>query len=146
MRCLVTGATGYIGGRLVPRLLDAGHEVRCMTRSKARLRDVPWARRVEVAEADALDAGALRAALAGVDVAYYLIHSMDTGSDFEETDRDRRGDLRGRGAGRRGRPARSTSAAWPRTTRSCRRTCAPAPRSRRSCWPPGCRPRCCELR
>jgi uncharacterized protein YbjT (DUF2867 family) len=87
MRCLVTGATGYIGGRLVPRLLDAGHEVRCMTRSKARLRDVPWARRVEVAEADALDAGALREALAGVDVAYYLIHSIDTGSNFEETDR-----------------------------------------------------------
>jgi uncharacterized protein YbjT (DUF2867 family) len=87
MRCLVTGATGYIGGRLVPRLLDAGHDVRCMTRSKARLRDVPWAGRVEIAEADALDAGALRDALAGVDVAYYLIHSIDTGSDFEDTDR-----------------------------------------------------------
>jgi uncharacterized protein YbjT (DUF2867 family) len=87
MRCLITGATGYIGGRLVPRLLDAGHEVRCMTRSKARLRDVPWAGQVEIAEADALDADGLRAALAGVDVAYYLIHSIDTGSDFEETDR-----------------------------------------------------------
>jgi uncharacterized protein YbjT (DUF2867 family) len=87
MRCLVTGATGYIGGRLVPRLLDAGHEVRCMTRSKSRLRDVPWAGRVEIAEADALDTGSLREALAGVDVAYYLIHSIDTGSNFEDTDR-----------------------------------------------------------
>ncbi len=87
MRCLVTGATGYIGGRLVPGLLDAGHEVRCMTRSRGRLRDVPWIGRVEIAEADALDADALRAALAGVDVAYYLIHSIDTGIDFEETDR-----------------------------------------------------------
>jgi uncharacterized protein YbjT (DUF2867 family) len=87
MRCLVTGATGYIGGRLVPRLLDAGHEVRCMTRSRDRLRDVPWAGQVEIAEADALDSDALRAALAGIDVAYYLIHSIDTGSNFAETDR-----------------------------------------------------------
>jgi uncharacterized protein YbjT (DUF2867 family) len=87
MRCLVTGATGYIGGRLVPRLLDAGYDVRCMTRSKSRLRDVPWAGRVEIAEADALDADALREAMAGVDVAYYLIHSIDTGSNFEDTDR-----------------------------------------------------------
>jgi uncharacterized protein YbjT (DUF2867 family) len=87
MRCLVTGATGYIGGRLVPRLLDAGLDVRCMTRSKSRLRDVPWAGRVEIAEADALDADALREALTGVDVAYYLIHSIDSGSNFEDTDR-----------------------------------------------------------
>jgi uncharacterized protein YbjT (DUF2867 family) len=87
MRCLVTGATGYIGGRLVPRLLDAGHEVHCMTRSRDRLRDVPWGEQVEIAEADALDGDALRTALAGIDVAYYLIHSIDTGSNFAETDR-----------------------------------------------------------
>ena len=49
--CLVTGATGYIGGRLVPELLDAGHRVRVLTRSPERLRDHPWASRVEVARA-----------------------------------------------------------------------------------------------
>lgn len=76
MRCLVTGATGYIGGRLVPELLAAGHEVRCMVRSVSRLRDQPWASRVETAEADATDPGRTRKALDGVDVAYYLIHTM----------------------------------------------------------------------
>ena len=83
---LVTGATGYIGGRLVPRLLAEGHTVRAMTRSARRLRDVPWAAEVEVAEADALQPDSLVAALTGVDVAYYLIHSIDSG-EFEDTDR-----------------------------------------------------------
>jgi uncharacterized protein YbjT (DUF2867 family) len=84
---LVTGATGYIGGRLVPRLLAEGHRVRAMTRSAGRLRDVPWAGDVDVVEGDALQAASLTAALAGVDVAYYLIHSIDTGGDFEDADR-----------------------------------------------------------
>ncbi|GAA3508125.1 uncharacterized protein YbjT (DUF2867 family) [Streptosporangium album] len=87
MRCLVTGATGYIGGRLVPELLDAGHDVRCMVRSVSRLRDQPWASRVEIAQADATDAGQTRKALDGVDVAYYLIHTMGGGADFAEADR-----------------------------------------------------------
>ncbi len=84
---LVTGATGYIGGRLVPRLLAEGHQVRAMTRSVSRLRDVPWADQVEVVEGDALGGTGLDAALAGVDVAYYLIHSIGEGAEFEETDR-----------------------------------------------------------
>ena len=75
--CLVTGASGYIGGRLVPELLDAGHRVRCMARSARRLRDHPWADRVEIVEADATDPASSRRALEGVDVAYYLIHSME---------------------------------------------------------------------
>ena len=83
---LVTGATGYIGGRLVPRLLAEGHHVRAMTRSAGRLRDVPWAGDVEVVEADALEPATLGPALAGVDVAYYLVHSIDAG-DTEDTDR-----------------------------------------------------------
>src|SRR5689334_4797614 len=53
LTCLVTGATGYIGGRLVPELLDAGHRVRVLTRSPERVRDHPWAGRVEIARADA---------------------------------------------------------------------------------------------
>ena len=86
MRTLVTGATGYIGGRLVPRLLAEGHSVRAMTRSAARLRDVPWAAEVEVVQADALDPAALGPVLEGIDVAYYLIHAIDTGA-FEDLDR-----------------------------------------------------------
>ena len=85
--CLVTGATGYIGGRLVPELLAAGHRVRVMTRSPERLRDHPWAGQVEIARADAGDAEAVAAACAGVDVVYYLVHALGTGKEFEETDR-----------------------------------------------------------
>jgi uncharacterized protein YbjT (DUF2867 family) len=85
--CLVTGATGYVGGRLVPRLLEAGYEVRCMTRSRARLRDQPWIDDVQVVEADAADPAATAAALEGVRTAYYLIHSMLGGPRFEQADR-----------------------------------------------------------
>jgi uncharacterized protein YbjT (DUF2867 family) len=92
MRCLVTGATGYIGGRLVPRLLAAGspeerYTVRCLSRSAARLRDVPWAGRVETAEGDLSDPGTLPAAFDGVDVAYFLVHSLGQ-RDFERLDRE----------------------------------------------------------
>jgi uncharacterized protein YbjT (DUF2867 family) len=85
--CLVTGATGYIGGRLVPELLDAGHRVRVMTRSPERLRDHPWAERVEIVRADARDPEQVAAACAGVDVVYYLIHALGSGPQFEATDR-----------------------------------------------------------
>ena len=84
---LVTGATGYIGGRLVPRLLAEGHAVRAMTRHAGRLRDVPWAEQVEIVEADALGGDGLDAALVGVDVAYYIVHSLGQAPEFEETDR-----------------------------------------------------------
>jgi uncharacterized protein YbjT (DUF2867 family) len=87
MRCLVTGATGYIGGRLAPRLLEAGHEVRCLSRSAGRLRDVPWASRVEVVEGDLSDPGTLPAAFESVDVAYFLMHSLGQ-PGFERLDRE----------------------------------------------------------
>ncbi|MDK3255133.1 SDR family oxidoreductase [Blastococcus capsensis] len=87
LTCLVTGATGYVGGRLVPELLAAGHRVRVMSRSPERLRDHPWAADVDVARADAGDAEAVAQACSGVDVVYYLIHSLGTGPEFEETDR-----------------------------------------------------------
>ncbi|MBV1940188.1 SDR family oxidoreductase [Streptomyces sp. BV286] len=86
-RCLVTGATGYIGGRLVPELLDAGHRVRCMARSPGALRDHPWAGDAEVVHGDVTDAESVAEAMRGVDVAYYLVHALGTGKGFEETDR-----------------------------------------------------------
>ncbi|WP_078868838.1 SDR family oxidoreductase [Streptomyces sp. NRRL B-1347] len=85
--CLVTGASGYIGGRLVPELLDAGHRVRCLARTPQKLRDHPWADRVEVVRGDVTDPASVAKAMSGVDVAYYLVHSLGTGRGFEETDR-----------------------------------------------------------
>lgn len=84
---LVTGASGYVGGRLVPRLVDAGWRVRVLTRSAASVADRPWVPQVEVVEGDASDAEAVRRSLDGVEVAYYLIHSMASGTDFVERDR-----------------------------------------------------------
>ncbi|MDE0031373.1 MAG: SDR family oxidoreductase [Deltaproteobacteria bacterium] len=85
---LVTGATGYIGGRLTPRLLAEGHRVRVLARSAARVRSRSWADRVEIVEGDALDRDTLARALAGVDCAYYLIHSMGSGAGFHALDVD----------------------------------------------------------
>jgi uncharacterized protein YbjT (DUF2867 family) len=87
LRCLVTGASGYIGGRLVPGLLAAGHQVRCMARTPGKLRDQPWAGQAEVVRGDTGDAASVGAALRGMDVAYYLVHALRAGNEFEETDR-----------------------------------------------------------
>ncbi|MEU1420785.1 SDR family oxidoreductase [Kitasatospora sp. NPDC005751] len=87
LRCLVTGATGYIGGRLVPELLAAGHSVRCLVRDPGRLRDHPWRASVEATAGDVTRPESLTGAFAGIDVAYYLVHSLGTGRDFEATDR-----------------------------------------------------------
>ncbi|KDA05624.1 NAD-dependent dehydratase [Microbacterium sp. CH12i] len=87
-RVLVTGATGYIGGRLVPQLLEAGHEVSVYVRSPWKLRDVPWRERVRVFKGDLTDAVATRRAMTDVDVAFYLVHSMSAGRDFVTAERD----------------------------------------------------------
>lgn len=86
----VTGATGYIGGRLVPRLLAAGYRVRCLTRSARKLGDRPWGSHpaVEIVEGDVGD-DYLEERLEGCDAAYYLVHSMmAAGSAYAERDRE----------------------------------------------------------
>lgn len=80
---LVTGATGYIGGRLVPKLLEAGHRVKVLVRSPDKIAGVPWRPDVQVVQSSLDDAAALQEALDGVDIFYYLVHSMATGSGFE---------------------------------------------------------------
>ena len=88
MRVLVTGATGYIGGRLIPRLLRNGHHVRVLVRDARRVRSKPWAGQVEVHEGDLLDATSLTELCDGIEVAYDLVHSMSSaGSQFEDRDR-----------------------------------------------------------
>ncbi|MFJ2867810.1 SDR family oxidoreductase [Kitasatospora sp. NPDC087314] len=87
-RCLVTGASGYIGGRLVPELLARGYSVRCLVRNPGRLRDQPWRADVDIAAGDVSRPETLAGAFDGVDVVYYLVHSLGTGPAFETTDRD----------------------------------------------------------
>jgi uncharacterized protein YbjT (DUF2867 family) len=82
IRCLVTGATGYIGGRLAPRLLANGHAVRAMARNPDKLADADWRDRVEVVRGDLGDPDSLTAAFDGVDVVFYLVHSMGSAKDF----------------------------------------------------------------
>ena len=84
------GATGYIGTRLVPRLAEAGHFVRCIARSPRKLRDREWRGResIEVIQGDLSDRAALGAQLRGIDVVYYLVHAMHAGPDFAVADRD----------------------------------------------------------
>ncbi len=84
---LVTGATGYIGGRLVPELLDAGHEVRCLVRTPSKLAGIDWADQIKVVEGSIEDEAAVREAMAGCDAAYFLVHSMGGSHDFAATDR-----------------------------------------------------------
>lgn len=83
---LVTGATGYIGGRLVPRLIEEGHRIRVLVRSRAHAASRSWFSEVEVAVGDVFNAQDLSTALEGVDAAYYLIHSMSKGASFGDLD------------------------------------------------------------
>lgn len=83
---LVTGATGYVGGELVPELISRGRRVRCLVRNPAAF-DSRLAASVEVVPGDVRDPAAVRTALDGVDVAYYLVHSMASPGSFEDEDR-----------------------------------------------------------
>jgi len=84
MHVLVTGATGFVGGELVPALVAAGHEVRALVRDPERY-DPPDG--VTVVQGDLLDPDSLDGAFDGIEAAYYLVHSMRAGDDFEERDR-----------------------------------------------------------
>ncbi|NGP89729.1 SDR family oxidoreductase [Fodinibius halophilus] len=88
IHCLVTGVTGYIGGRLVPRLLEKGYRVRVLSRDTSRLQGRPWINEVEVVQADVLQPQTLGQAFENIDVAYYLIHSMsgNNSSGFHSRD------------------------------------------------------------
>ena len=88
-RVLVTGATGYVGGRLAPRLVEAGFEVRALVRDPLKLADVPWAQDVEVVTGDLADPSTLGSAFEGVETVYYLVHSMSKGhgGKFEALER-----------------------------------------------------------
>lgn len=83
---LVTGATGYVGGRLVPHLLKEGYPVRVLVRDRLRIQGRPWTGQVEIVEGDVMQPSTLLPAMEGVSIAYYLIHSMRGGENFQESD------------------------------------------------------------
>lgn len=87
MKILVTGASGYVGSRLINRLLKDGHEVTAAFRQPDKATKFPWAQQVSVVEMDAQDASSVRAAVKDAEVSYYLLHSMD-GGEFAEKDRE----------------------------------------------------------
>jgi uncharacterized protein YbjT (DUF2867 family) len=86
LKVLLTGASGYVGGRLVNALTERGHSVRCLVRDPARVK-TRFPKGVEIVQGDALEPSTLEKALKDIHTAYYLIHSMGDSKEFEETDR-----------------------------------------------------------
>ena len=85
VRVLVTGGSGYVGGRLVPALLERGHRVRCVARNPRKLDPATWSEQIEVVQADIADD--LRVARAGFEVAVFLVHSIGEGNDWVARER-----------------------------------------------------------
>ena len=89
LRVAIAGATGYIGGRLAPRLLDSGYSVRCLVRAPGKLEDREWSHRegLEVCQTDLNNVELLAHSLSGCEAAFYLVHSMTSaGSDYPDQD------------------------------------------------------------
>jgi uncharacterized protein YbjT (DUF2867 family) len=137
---LITGASGYIGGRLVPQLLEKGYRVRCLARDPRRLSGRGWDDdpRVEIIRGDVLDRDSVRSAMDGCEAAYYLVHSMLAGERaFESQDRVAAENFAGAAEGR-GSAGSSTWAGWDIGPRSSRPTWRAATRSATSSGPAGC--------
>lgn len=83
---LIIGASGYIASRLIPRLLQAGHRVRCLVRNPKKLAFLPWSSQVECVAADLTQPDSLPSALENIDTAYYLVHSMLAGRGYDQLD------------------------------------------------------------
>jgi uncharacterized protein YbjT (DUF2867 family) len=135
-RVLVTGATGYIGGRLVLPLLEAGYQVRVMARDASRLDGRSWLERVEVIEGDVSKPETLSKALEGIDVAYYLIHSLG-GKDFAERD-ENAGRAFGKATQAAGGQRIIYMSGWATRTITCPSICARATRPERHCAKAAC--------
>ena len=136
---LVTGATGYVGGRLVPRLLAAGYRVRCLVRDPARLQGRAWLDQVELARGDVLQPDSLVAAMRDVGVVYYLVHSLGGGERFFGT---RFGLRRATAPTPRNLPAWSESFIWADSAirrPTCHHTCARVTKRVRRCARQVCR-------
>ena len=134
---LVLGATGYVGGRLVSELLDAGHQVRVLTRSPDRAERYEWSGRVRLFTGDVLDASTLAPAFEGCDAVYYLVHSIGTSGDFAATEAIAALNPRAMPRTPPGAAASCISAAWdaamhsPRTWRAATRWARSSPRAAR---------------
>ena len=142
---LITGATGYIGGRLAPRLVEEGHRVRVVVRSPEKLRDVPWHDSVEIKRGDLTDSATLSGVFDDIDVVYYLVHAMGGGGvvlGYRQSEARRTSPPL---PAMRGCDGSSTWAGFIRPTESCRLTCSPGSKSVGSCSTPRFRRLCSKL-